>query len=185
MKQKTKELADDLKKKLIKIGQRVKEPVVHLGKVFKVLWNKIIHPKEDVNLPPRPHDIHVHYVLYAKQLTANIDCSKDYKTLSKHYKKRADLFFFLDREKQKRNGTGLSSLLIKKIQPKGTNFINMAYIKGHAKVIPIDSAASDILNFMACLKHNGADFNQIYFDGDDDYVESLKLEMGKILAKMK
>lgn len=146
---------------------------------------KIFYPKSDVDLPPSPEDILVHYVLYTKKLTANIDCSKDLKTLSKHYKKRADLFFFLDRRKQKENGTGLSSLLVKKIQPKGTNFINMAYIKGHAKVIPVHSAALDILNFMACLKHNGADFNQIYFDGDEDYVENLKVEMGKILEKIK
>lgn len=187
LKKQTQSIWNAIKKNAGKIVKRAKEPfAVTVGKLLKNLWTKIFHPKQGTipTWPKKPNDIHVHYVLYARGLTANIDCSEEYKTLTKLYKKHADLFFFLDRHKQKRNGTDLSLLLIKKIQPKNTNFINMAYIKGKSKVIPVDSAALDIINFMGCLKQNGAEFDQIYFEGDDEYVEDLKEEMGKILENM-
>lgn len=119
--------------------------------------------EDDEELPPIPKHLKINFVLYAVNTIKIIRCTDISKPRSL-YRKNAKLFIYVRGSKQQ-NGKTLHWNHVDRLKPKGSNFINMAYIKGDDRLIPIRDSAIILIHFLICLRDEGANIDDVVIGG--------------------
>lgn len=115
-------------------------------------------------MPPEPENIKLQFVLYAINSKVILYHCTDVSKKKSLYKKKQKLFIYIRGIKQK-TGTKLSWNKVAKINREKRNFINMAYVKGKTKTVPVKGAAIKLMYFLKCLKKEGANVRDITIGG--------------------
>lgn len=115
-------------------------------------------------MPPEPENIKLQYVLYAINSKVILYHCTDVSKKKSLYKKKLKLLIYIRGIKQK-TGTKLPWNKVAKINREKRNFINMAYVKGKNKIVPVKSAAIKLMYFLKCLKKEGANVRDITIRG--------------------
>lgn len=115
-------------------------------------------------MPPEPENIKLQFVLYAINSKVILYHCTDVSKKKSLYKKKQKLLIYVRGIKQK-TGTKLSWNKVAKINREKRNFLNMAYVKGKTKTVPVKSAAIKLMYFLKCLKKEGVNVRDITIRG--------------------
>lgn len=115
-------------------------------------------------MPPEPENIKLQFVLYAINSKVILYHCTDVSKKKSLYKKKQKLFIYIRGIKQK-TGTKLSWNKVAKINREKRNFLNMAYVQGKTKTVPVKSAAIKLMYFLKCLKKEGVNVRDITIGG--------------------
>lgn len=115
-------------------------------------------------LPPKPRNLKFDFILYAVNSINRIRCTDISKSRSL-YRKKDPLYIYIRGTKQ-HSGKHLTWHQVQELKPRGSNFINMVYVKGHDRFIPARESAIILMHFLKCLKNQGAEINNAVIGGE-------------------
>lgn len=119
---------------------------------------------ESDEMPPEPKSIKLQFVLYAVKSKVTLHHCTDVSNKKSLYKKKKKLLLHIKGKKQK-SGKKLPWSTVDELNPDKRNFINIAYVKGKYKRVPIKKAAIIVMYFLKCLKKEKANLHDIEFAG--------------------